>query len=152
MIYQITFLVEDEKDKTTVNQTIGSLAGKVLEERVIGKRKLTYPIKKISEANYFTYHFEIDPEVIGKLDKKLHLQEQILRFIILKTETIIKPITPIIEQEPVKVKKKIEKPVKPVEKVEKPVEIKKPAEAVSESERLKALEEKLKEILKEWLV
>ncbi len=47
------------------------------------KRKLGYPIKKKEEAFLVTLNFNLAPEKLGNLEKKLRSENQILRYLIL---------------------------------------------------------------------
>lgn len=174
MIYQLTFIVKAEADTKAVKSVVESVGGKVAHERTVGQRVFTYPIKGLKEGIYFTYHIDIDPTLVEKLDEKLRFEEDIVRFLIVKTEKIIIPAVPQIKVEkpfdlaqgkevlpavPEKIEKAIEpavkketKPVVAKAEPKKPVkEVKKPAKlsVLEEAKRLKALEEKLEELLKE---
>lgn len=150
MLYQITFLVQDEQEKTTITQAIESIGGKILQERPLGRRKLAYPIDKVGEAVYHTYQFELPSDNVSQLEHKLKFQEKILRFLIVRIETIIQPqavpehrTVDAIAAVPTTKPKAAPRPTK---KTPKPAPTKPEA---SEQERIKALEAKLEELLKE---
>ena len=186
--YEITFITKEEKDDTIVKDLITSLDGKILSSSSLGEKQLAYKIKHENRGFYATFIFELSPEKILELNKKLSLKEEVLRFLIitakaahielLKPEKAIKEIeavkpeemleAPVEKEEitkPAKIitKKEIIKPIvkpvaKPIEKpVEKPVEKPKVTKEVTEIEkeetdeedRLKALDKKLDELLKE---
>ncbi len=48
------------------------------------KRKLAYPIKNFQEGVYYLIKFESDPSLIAKLKKSHKLDENILRYLIIK--------------------------------------------------------------------
>lgn len=165
MIYQVTFIVKDQAHKTVVNRTIETVGGKVVDERVIGSKTLAYPIKGLKEATYITYHFDIAPEALNELDKKLRFEDQIVRFLIVRTEKVIVPRVPVVrdnkqalpaqtglpavpqpEQKALEPLPKIETKAVVAPKKEKKI---KAISAADEAKRLKALEEKLEELLKE---
>lgn len=50
------------------------------------KRKLGYPIKNKEEALLVTLNFNLAPEKLGNLEKKLRSENQILRYLILTTK------------------------------------------------------------------
>ncbi|MCJ7786687.1 30S ribosomal protein S6 [Patescibacteria group bacterium] len=57
------------------------------------KRKLGYPIKKKVEAFLVTLNFNLAPEKLGNLEKKLRSENQILRYLILtKQRPKISPV------------------------------------------------------------
>lgn len=51
-----------------------------------GARKLAYPIKKVERGNYVQTLFSAEPEVIAEYERRLRLDEQILRFLTVRFE------------------------------------------------------------------
>ena len=51
-----------------------------------GNKKLAYPIKKFSEGNYNFIIFSCEPNVPISLESKLRINENIIRFLIVKHE------------------------------------------------------------------
>lgn len=51
-----------------------------------GVRKLAYPIKKIERGNYVQTLFCAEPEVIAEFERRLRLDEKILRFLTVRFE------------------------------------------------------------------
>lgn len=168
-IYEITFITkEDLKDKP-LKEDLEKLGGKILSISGIGEKNFTYPIKKETKGFYTTISFEIEPEKLIDLNQKLSLHDDILRHLIIigKTAQVEMPKLPkpAKEIEAPKVEKKEIKEVeeikgKPEKKVAKKV-IKKEEPKVSakvteiekdtetEEDRLKALDKKLDELLKD---
>jgi small subunit ribosomal protein S6 len=178
--YEITYITkEDAKDKA-VKEMIESSLGKIVSASSLGEKQFAYPIKKETKGFYTTAVFEIEPEKLSELNKKLGLSEEILRHLIIiakaaKTEmpkllpkkvkeeiAAPKEISAPKEIAAPKEEKKLEAPkkiVKPPKKLEKPKaetakkvptkveEIEK--ETISEEDRLKELDKKLDELLKE---
>lgn len=174
-MYEITFITPEETDPAA-KKTIEALGGKITANSSLGRRKFAYPIRKKQAGFYTTYIFDLDRGKIEELNKKLLLEEEILRYLIIQKITRkikekparllkeeISRIAPVEKVEEKIVKEKVEKPPKAKkEVVEKPMRIPvikpKPPKAVkpakreieiTEEERLKALEEKLSELLKE---
>ena len=58
---------------------ISKHGGALKETNDMGKRRLTYPIKKQREADYLLIHFETVPEAIDKMKKECALNETIVR-------------------------------------------------------------------------
>jgi ribosomal protein S6 len=183
--YEITTITKEDS-ANLAKKEIESSGGKVLDSKSWGQKNLTFPIKKETAGYFSSIIFEIDPAKISELNKKLNLNSDLLRHLILATTSEKFAIPPkamakkpeaIKKEEPTevieKIEEKVEKP-KPAkeEKVEKKIaktkketkpKIKKEApqpkvskaaqeieaEAVSTEERLKALDQKLDELLKE---
>ncbi len=51
-----------------------------------GVRKLAYPIKKVERGCYIQVLFSAEPEVIAEYERRLRLDENILRFLTVKVE------------------------------------------------------------------
>ena len=51
-----------------------------------GVRKLAYPIKKVERGNYVQTLFCAEPEVIAEFERRLRLDEKILRFLTVRFE------------------------------------------------------------------
>ncbi len=63
-----------------------------------GRRRLAYPIRDFRDGFYALYHFTLDPEGIGALERDLGLNGQVLRSL----------VTSFVEPKPKKAKKSAE--------------------------------------------
>ncbi|HLB95864.1 MAG TPA: 30S ribosomal protein S6 [Patescibacteria group bacterium] len=158
--YEITFLTrEDPKGAAPVQKEIEALGGKIISSAFLGQKQLVYPIKKEKSAFYTTVVVEIEPEKVLELNRKLGLKEEILRHLIIiaKAVKIFPPVAPKPRKAAPEGKVKPageEKALTPVKAVEKPKVVPRkkalPAEPIlNDEERLKALDKKLDELLKE---
>lgn len=93
MIYELIYILSpkltEEKAKAKsaeVIKSLGDLIGKVNKEEFWGKRVLAYPIKHFQEGIYIFIEFETSPDKIVEIDKKLKLDEKIIRFLIVKKD------------------------------------------------------------------
>lgn len=88
--YELTYLISSElseekakefQNKITsfVQEEGGVLAG----ENLLLKRSLAYPIKKETRAYLAVLNFQISPEKLAGLEKKLKLEKQIIRYLLL---------------------------------------------------------------------
>lgn len=62
-----------------------------------GVRKLAYPIQKVERGNYVQTLFCAEPEVIAEFERRLRLDEQILRFLTVRFED---EFPAVVEAEP----------------------------------------------------
>ncbi|KKQ18677.1 MAG: 30S ribosomal protein S6 [Berkelbacteria bacterium GW2011_GWA1_36_9] len=161
--YEITFLTKEDLKENSISKEIESLDGKIISTSTLGQKQLSYKIKKEKEAYFTTVIFEIAPEKVAELDRKLNLKDEILRHLIVifkAKETpvkIVKKEETVTEEKEISKKTEEEKPEEKiaeaeikVEKVKKETKkTKKPEIELGEEERLKALDEKLNELLKE---
>jgi small subunit ribosomal protein S6 len=60
--------------------------GEILDVDVWGKRYLAYDIDGQSEAYYIVYNYDIAPEHIAEIKRKLQLKQEILRYMIVEVE------------------------------------------------------------------
>jgi len=139
--YELSYLISPElsleelkafQEKTTAFlQEQSGVLGDFYEPK---KTRLGYPIKDKKEAYLVIFYFQMNPEKLAEFEKKLKLEEQILRYIILSKE---------IKKQKLKIPQK-RKPsprtIAPTLKKEKP-KIKKV--------KIQELEKKLEEILGE---
>lgn len=145
-LYELTLILtpdlSEEEEKLfqkKIQSFIQEEDGILTDSRNPLKRKLGYPIKNKEEAFLVTLNFNLAPEKLGNLEKKLRSENQILRYLILTkkrpkispAEGKKLPVSPKILPSETYKDKRIVKPSK-----EKKVE-------------LKEIEKKLEEILGE---
>jgi len=90
-MYELLYIIpspfsEKELPKISkkIEKIIIDLNGKITEQKDLGNKKLAYPIKQIYKGFYFLISFEINSEALPKLNKKLKLTSEILRYMIVK--------------------------------------------------------------------
>ena len=91
--YEIMFIVkatmeEDaiKKSSEEVQKLINIKPSKVIESKEMGRTKLPYPIKKEVSGYYFVMTVEATHETIAEFDRKVSINENILRHLIIKLE------------------------------------------------------------------
>lgn len=90
--YEIMFIVkstmEDDEIKKNADVVKSLISGdsKVLEFKDLGKKKLAYPINKEVGGNYFLMIVEASHDVISEFDRKIKINENIIRHLILKLD------------------------------------------------------------------
>ena len=92
--YEIMFIVkstlDDAAQKSVAKETqnlITDNKGKVIEFKEMGRKKLAYPINKEVSGFYYLMNVEANAETIKEFDRKLRINENILRNLILKKES-----------------------------------------------------------------
>lgn len=78
----------------------------ILKEDHWGKKKLAYPIKKNSQGYYNLIEFSSGSDQIKNIDKQLKLNEDIIRFLIVKKEVVKKQPKSLFKRESKKTVKK----------------------------------------------
>lgn len=87
--YELTLIIdpdsktEDQKKLITkVKKIITDLKGKVEKTDEWGKKQLSYPIKKKNMGSYFCLKINLSPEKVFEIDKKLKLEETLMRHLL----------------------------------------------------------------------
>ena len=69
---------------TDIKKKAASESGNIIKEDIWGARDLAYPIKKQTKGYYVHFEFETEPKVVIDLDKSLKVEENILRFLLVR--------------------------------------------------------------------
>ena len=90
--YEIMFIVKPTLEESVIKDTVKALEtiitdmkGKVTTKDM-GKRELAYPIKKEISGCYYLFTVEAKHEAIAEFDRKIRLNENILRHQIIKLD------------------------------------------------------------------
>ena len=90
--YEIMFIVKPTLEEQSIKDTVKSLEsiittmkGKV-EVKEMGKRELAYPIKKEISGFYYVFNTLASHEAIAEFDRKVRINENILRHQIIKLD------------------------------------------------------------------
>lgn len=133
--YELTYLISSELQEEEAKQLQGKIIsfmqedeGILVKENWPFRKKLAYPVKKQSQAYLAVLEFQLEPEKLANLEKKLKLENQILRYLMLFKPPVKKTEITSLTRKSIVITEKLEK--------EKKVE-------------LKEIEKKLEEILNE---
>ena len=96
-VYETLFIAlpslnDEEVDKTVekYTSTIEELGGKIRKIDKWGKRVLAYPIKKLNEGIYVLIEFELEKSKVSELDRRMKIDEKIMRHIIVNLDHDLK--------------------------------------------------------------
>lgn len=91
--YELVLVIDPEisgadqkKQIVKVKKIIEDLKGKVEETDEWGKKELVYPIKKKSLGYYFLLAIKLPLKAPAQVDKKLKLEEGVIRYLLVKKE------------------------------------------------------------------
>jgi small subunit ribosomal protein S6 len=87
---QVEALVED------ITKIVAEKNGKVGKTEYWGLRNLAYPIRKSRKAHYSLVNIEGPGEVIHELERRLRINEDVLRFLTVRVETLSEEPSPVI--------------------------------------------------------
>lgn len=90
-LYEISFWLnpdlKEEEAQTAylqkIKDSISEFSGEVIKEQTVQKKKLAYPIKKAKQGYFGHMFFNLNPQNLKSLDKKLKLDDHILRYLII---------------------------------------------------------------------
>ena len=68
-----------EKEVDFIKNEIVKQLGEILEAKLIGKRKLAYPLNKMKDGVYLLINFTSKSDVIAKILAKVRLNTNVLR-------------------------------------------------------------------------
>ena len=93
--YELLYLITSTKSQEEVNQIIEAVnqllakeKAEVLRHKVWSQRQLAYPIKKVEHAFFVLCYFKADGEVLGKVNRSVLLQSDVLRHVIVQHKDI----------------------------------------------------------------
>ena len=87
-------LSEDARNKALdrIQQGVETRGGEVVKIHDMGRKRMAYEIAGFREGHYFVIYFKILPAAIDQLWSEYHLNEDLLRFITLRTEEVLETI------------------------------------------------------------
>lgn len=105
MEYEICYLIGESKEanldkiRPTVEQIIEKHKGTFLEGEFVRKRRLSYEIKREARGTYVARRFTVpskderdelypDYDIMGEINKELRFNQDILRFMVVKTDDL----------------------------------------------------------------
>lgn len=91
--YEIMFIVKATQESADVKKTaenakkiLTTEGAKVTEFKELGEKKLAYPIKKEINGYYYVMQVEAEKEAITEFDRKIKLDENVLRHLIIRLD------------------------------------------------------------------
>ena len=92
--YEVMIILDPNQDERTVTPSLDKYldivrkdGGKVENLDVWGKRRLAYPIEKKEEGIYAVVNLECEHTSVAELDRRLNLNDTILRTKVLRTDS-----------------------------------------------------------------
>lgn len=80
--------ITDEQRKNIVDKikNLISSNGNVIETNDMGEKKLAYEVRKHTQAFYYIINFESNPEFIAELERIYRINDEILKFIVVRQD------------------------------------------------------------------
>jgi small subunit ribosomal protein S6 len=89
LMYIINPLTTDEQKKSVlefVDKTLSNTGAAEIKLEKLGEKKLAYPINKKETGFYVLVKFNIDGIKLVEIEKKLNINEDIMRYILVKQD------------------------------------------------------------------
>ncbi len=85
--YALTLVLKNDLDEKARKELLDSVTkrmGKVEKEDLWGSRDLSYPIMHATKGFFAHYLFSAEPDAIAPLDKAVKLDEDVLRYLLVR--------------------------------------------------------------------
>ncbi|MDO8638792.1 MAG: 30S ribosomal protein S6 [Candidatus Daviesbacteria bacterium] len=85
--YALTIILKvdlEEKARKELLEGVTKKFGKLEKEEIWGAKDLAYPIQHLTKGYYVHYFFESEPSSILAIDKDLKLNENIIRYLLVR--------------------------------------------------------------------
>jgi small subunit ribosomal protein S6 len=91
--YELIYIIQPELSEEEINAldervlgTISSQDGEVTGTELWGHRALAYAIKRNTAGYYILHRIKMPPQATGEVERLLRLSEDVLRFLIVRTD------------------------------------------------------------------
>lgn len=94
-MYVISAKLSDEARQKVLQKLqdgITERGGTLVKIHDQGRKRLAYSITGHSEGYYFIFYFELNPNLISELWKEYRLNEDLIRFLTLRTDKVLEKI------------------------------------------------------------
>jgi small subunit ribosomal protein S6 len=93
--YEFMYIVDPELEQEALEQLnsriermVTDAGGDVLRLRSWGRRRLAFPIRRFHEGHYHVAYLQLDPSSIADLRGRLALAEELIRYLLVRTEVV----------------------------------------------------------------
>ena len=103
-MYVISATLSDDARHKALDKILAgvtSRGGEIKKIHEQGRRRLAYEIDGHREGYYYIVYFNVLPSAIGEMWQEYHLNEDLIRFITLRTDKVMEKIEfkPLVEQQ-----------------------------------------------------
>ncbi|MHB0971117.1 MAG: 30S ribosomal protein S6 [Thermoanaerobaculia bacterium] len=133
--YEVLFILSPQLPEEDVTNLITEFRGvaeksgaKLSSEEAWGRRRLAYPIGKITDGIYHLFIFETEGDVLNELDRRMKNSDKILRHMIVRVDEAQKRAAKLAKRNP----KKERRPVSPAAPAQAPAAVVEAASAPAE--------------------
>lgn len=95
--YELYLVIDADAEEEEVNAIVERMtqlistgdsetSGEVIKVEPRGKRRLAYPIRKKLESQDIILYFQTPPQALPEMERVLKLDEQVLRYLLVRTD------------------------------------------------------------------
>jgi small subunit ribosomal protein S6 len=91
--YEVTLVFRPDLDEVAFPASLDKVkgwmttaGGTVTQTNVWGRRRLAYPINKLTEGQYVLFLADLPAQALAGLEREFRLSEEILRFLIVRVD------------------------------------------------------------------
>ena len=91
--YEVMFIVRPDMEEADVDKLIAGLEqtithgdGSVKSTEKLGRRKLSYMVRKFSDGNYVLLVIQADGSLIAEVERRLRVTEPVIKFITVRMD------------------------------------------------------------------
>lgn len=111
--YFLTLVLKDSLEESVRKELLDSMSKKVGGKMdAWGTRDLAYPIKHLTKGFYAHFEFSADPALAKDLDKTLRVEEDIIRYLLVRDDGKVRVAKTVKSEAPM-----VEKEVRPGRKI-----------------------------------
>ncbi|MEO6923252.1 MAG: 30S ribosomal protein S6 [Bryocella sp.] len=113
--YEIMFIVRPDVEEAEIEKLIETFSGYVtqgggtvkntLAEQKMGRRRLAYTVQKFNDGFYVLLLVEAPASLVSELERRLRVQEQVIKFITVRTDEEDKRVAKIAKHRAAHVKR-----------------------------------------------
>jgi len=81
-----------KKSLERITSTIEGNGGEIHKIHEMGRKKLAYEVDGHKQGQYFLLYFSVVPTLIEEMWKEYHLNEDLIRFMTMRTEKVLEKI------------------------------------------------------------
>jgi small subunit ribosomal protein S6 len=92
--YELVYIIQPELNEEEISALDGRLVdvvtgqnGEVTGTELWGQRPLAYAIKRNTAGYYILHRLSMPPQATGEVERLLRLNENVLRYLIIRTDT-----------------------------------------------------------------
>jgi small subunit ribosomal protein S6 len=92
-LYEMMFIINPDLEDDAVKSTIAAVkgmitgaGGEIKEERMMGKRRLAYRVKKKTDGIYMLIIFQVSATAIDELNHAMLINDQVLKHLITRAK------------------------------------------------------------------